>query len=306
MLNNIISFLYRSRSKMFHCWQSHLFIASLALSILTVTAYSLYYAQQKTTHHEQMIHAIHEVMLKSSAAHLYLEEFIAGDSEFGDKEIWKNIDKAKWYVKALLHGDEDEESIFYPIRDPIIRQELLTIDTHLDIVQQSIVRMINVPDDEIPTERDLHTDDEAFAQLMKNANKLEAIVLNHIKSDKSTFNGNQSMIIGLTVLFVLAVGFSFQRYEKRQNLNFDAMAKAKADLEKNNSMLRQSESLYRSLVENIDLGITLIDNQNNILMTNPAQGKCLTSLTSNLLARSAFKSLKNVKKLALIVLAPEH
>ena len=37
--------------------------------------------------------------------------------------------------------------------------------------------------------------------------------------------------------------------------------------------LRESEERYRSLVENIDLGITLIDRDYNILMTNSAQGR---------------------------------
>lgn len=37
--------------------------------------------------------------------------------------------------------------------------------------------------------------------------------------------------------------------------------------------LRRAEGLYRTLVENIDMGITLIDKDYNIVMTNAAQGK---------------------------------
>jgi len=37
--------------------------------------------------------------------------------------------------------------------------------------------------------------------------------------------------------------------------------------------LRNSEELYRGLIENIDLGITLIDRDHTIIMTNSAQGK---------------------------------
>lgn len=39
--------------------------------------------------------------------------------------------------------------------------------------------------------------------------------------------------------------------------------------------LHESEELYRSLVENIDLGITLIDSEHNVVMANAAQGKLL-------------------------------
>ncbi len=43
---------------------------------------------------------------------------------------------------------------------------------------------------------------------------------------------------------------------------------------------RESKELYRSLVENINLGITLIDQDHNIVMANKAQGKMLNKAPS--------------------------
>ena len=39
--------------------------------------------------------------------------------------------------------------------------------------------------------------------------------------------------------------------------------------------LQNSEQLYRTLIENIDLGINLIDKEHTIIMSNAAQGKLI-------------------------------
>ncbi len=44
-------------------------------------------------------------------------------------------------------------------------------------------------------------------------------------------------------------------------------------VEQRTAELKNSEALYRALVENIDLGVTLIDAEHNIVMANVAQGK---------------------------------
>jgi PAS domain S-box-containing protein len=51
--------------------------------------------------------------------------------------------------------------------------------------------------------------------------------------------------------------------------------KSLTDLKKGAHPLQHSESLYRTLVENIELGVTLIDEDHNIIMTNSAQGRLL-------------------------------
>ena len=53
--------------------------------------------------------------------------------------------------------------------------------------------------------------------------------------------------------------------------------------------LRENEELYRSLVENIDLGITLIDRQHRILMTNAAQGRLLGKPACDFVGRHCFR-----------------
>ena len=55
------------------------------------------------------------------------------------------------------------------------------------------------------------------------------------------------------------------------------------------SSLRESEERFRALVENISLGITLIDPDYRIAMTNPAQGKLFHKPVSELIGQKCFR-----------------
>jgi len=53
--------------------------------------------------------------------------------------------------------------------------------------------------------------------------------------------------------------------------------------------LKESEELYRSLVENINMGITLIDENHNIVMANSAQGRMLRKPVAEFKGRKCFQ-----------------
>jgi len=53
--------------------------------------------------------------------------------------------------------------------------------------------------------------------------------------------------------------------------------------------LRKSEERYRSLVENIDLGVTLIDSAHKIIMTNGAQGRMFGKPVAEFVGKECFR-----------------
>ncbi len=59
--------------------------------------------------------------------------------------------------------------------------------------------------------------------------------------------------------------------------------------EKAELAMKQSEALYRSLVENIDMGIVLMDKDYNIVMANAAQGRMLNKSKSELIGKKCFQ-----------------
>ncbi len=53
--------------------------------------------------------------------------------------------------------------------------------------------------------------------------------------------------------------------------------------------LKESEELYRSLVENINMGITLIDQEHTVLMTNAAHGRLFREKTSEFIGQKCYQ-----------------
>jgi PAS domain S-box-containing protein/putative nucleotidyltransferase with HDIG domain len=57
--------------------------------------------------------------------------------------------------------------------------------------------------------------------------------------------------------------------------------------------LRESETRYRTLVENIDLGISIIDSDHRIIMTNAAQGRLLQRPLGELVGHECFREFEH-------------
>ena len=60
------------------------------------------------------------------------------------------------------------------------------------------------------------------------------------------------------------------------------------DRKKTDNLLRQSEKRYRALVENIDLGIALVDADHNIIMANSAVGRLFDCDVSKLVGKKCY------------------
>jgi diguanylate cyclase (GGDEF)-like protein/PAS domain S-box-containing protein len=69
-------------------------------------------------------------------------------------------------------------------------------------------------------------------------------------------------------------------------LSFDEMAAA---LEQRQEHLRESEEKYRTLAENVDLGITLISSDYKVIMTNVAQGKIFNKSPEEFVGKYCFQ-----------------
>ncbi len=69
----------------------------------------------------------------------------------------------------------------------------------------------------------------------------------------------------------------------------DRLQKEVAAREQAQAALRQSEERYRTLVENVDVGITLIDSDHNIVVSNSIIGKWFNRLTSDFTGKKCFR-----------------
>ncbi len=95
-------------------------------------------------------------------------------------------------------------------------------------------------------------------------------------------------------LGVLAQSFSYMRNSIKEKINILGQKNESLKIEisergRVETKLRESEELYRSLVENIDLGVTLINSDHIIVMANAAMGKMFGKPASLFQGRKCFK-----------------
>lgn len=90
----------------------------------------------------------------------------------------------------------------------------------------------------------------------------------------------------LFVLFSIILGRVEKELEKHRKHLHDMVEKRTAEL-------ARSEERYRSLVENTNLGISLIDTDRNILMVNAAHAKLLNKTPDDVIGKKCFTEFEN-------------
>jgi len=99
-------------------------------------------------------------------------------------------------------------------------------------------------------------------------------IINLTRTAKAMADGDLDRQIdlgGADEVGTLARSFSHMRDSIRQTIS--ELKKENVERRKTEQALRESEEQYQALVNNVDLGITYIDRNHNIVLTNDAQGR---------------------------------
>ena len=89
----------------------------------------------------------------------------------------------------------------------------------------------------------------------------------------------------------LALSFSHMRDSIRDKIS--ELEKDNIEREKTETALRESEAVYRSLVENINMGIALIDRDHNIIMANNTRGSILGKSANGLTGKKCYQEFES-------------
>lgn len=88
-----------------------------------------------------IMRATMEIQLRATLAHLAVEEVTAGDRE-EEPEVWKNLDRARWYCDAILVGGRDEEHVFVAAQNMEVRRGIEEVRASLtEFGEQARTRM---------------------------------------------------------------------------------------------------------------------------------------------------------------------
>ncbi len=73
-----------------------------------------------------------QIQLAATQARLKFKETMAGDKPEDIDEVWRLLEKAKWYANAILNGGERENESIRPTESPQVRQKMQRVGDGID------------------------------------------------------------------------------------------------------------------------------------------------------------------------------
>ena len=109
----------------------HSLLVATAAFVIISMSYLFYLGYRLSVEHAPLVDAAMEIKLEATTAHLWFEEIMSGDDSLSIESVWEHIEKAEWYANAMLSGGQNSEGKFYPLKDEIARNSILSVKKQL-------------------------------------------------------------------------------------------------------------------------------------------------------------------------------
>ncbi len=112
----------------------------LVTGILGIIEMKRLYNDNKTLalNNTPLADAAMEIKLSVTTAYLWFENL---HTDLSQKEkikvVWQQLDKALWYVNAMLQGGENAKNTFYPVNDSIIESEIMSLKSDIEELKRT-------------------------------------------------------------------------------------------------------------------------------------------------------------------------
>jgi len=172
------------------------------------------------------------VKLDATAAHLWFEELISNDKEESLGTVLPHLDRAVWYVNAMLHGGENYEGRFLALQNPLLVANAETILVQLQRFRSmTLERFQNFKSSGIGSEIDQRYD-ALFKRLLVSADHLEAGLQKEVDLELKQFGRMHTVLVVLSLLLTVIVFWFFSRYERERAKNLAQIQKSNVALKR--------------------------------------------------------------------------
>lgn len=174
--------------KSFSClniWKIYLQVGFIGLFVAFTMWYTMNTGTRIAKQYPSLVDAAMEIKLEATLAHLWLEEIISGDRHVEISEVWSNLDQApaEWYAQAMLYGGENEISVYIPLQDPELRNNISDLLKKISIFRSiAKKRLANLEESSVGSKIDQRFD-KIFDNFLKQADVVETSLLKVIKKE---------------------------------------------------------------------------------------------------------------------------
>ncbi len=179
-----------------------------------------------------------EIKYEISLAHLWFEEFLSGDTQETLESVEHHIQRANWFTLAILDGANNEQGIFLPLEEPLLRKQTNQLLYHLGLFKQKMGFRLTVSPNTAGTPIDQEFD-LLFRQLLQLTNTLEADLKQHIKDEKQAKNSLMLMLMLAICTMTAIASYSIWRFTQNRANYLRQLSTANQRISEQNAQLKE-------------------------------------------------------------------
>lgn len=206
------------------------FFALIACASLGTTFYLTYTGERMAQQHSPLVDAAMEIKLNATLGHLWFEEIASGDRNENISSVWAYLQKADWYAKAMLRGDQNTEGNFQALTDPQMRQRIEDVRVALSEFRKIAEYRFDNLSNSLPGSDIDQEFDSVFSHFMLKADEVETMLQENIKNDLHAFKTTSRLLIASSMAFFLVIGIALFRLEQQRRSQLQALQQAHSEL----------------------------------------------------------------------------
>lgn len=215
------------------------------------------------------------VKLEATMAHLWLEEIIAGDRSVEPAVVWRHLERADRYARAMLEGGGNIGQTFTPMDDAEIRRKIRD-------ARKKIAQLKEIAGQRLTQKKNLGPGsgidrryDAVFAVLLDRVDEAKIRLQQTMDRDIRHFRLIQIILSTAFLVLALAAAWVFRRFFRLRAGDLQKLRAANKELGKEITehgkaveTLQKSEGRFRFLIEHAGEGIFVVDKNKRFLKVN--------------------------------------
>jgi signal transduction histidine kinase len=234
-------------------WRIVLVITIVGFSVMSALGYGFYTGDRLIRVYAPLVDAAMEIKLEATLAHLWFEEIVRGDRKEDIATVWRRLDQADWYAKAMLEGGKNPEGTFLPLDNDEIRQAITEVRGKLarfrDITKQRLAATTTSGAGTLIDQRF----DAVFKDFFSQADEVETRLQQVIAKDLDGFRYTQLILITACLILFLLILIAFSSFDRRRVKDFLTLRDAHVNLEREMSERKKVETALRESEQELKL-----------------------------------------------------
>lgn len=185
----------------------------------------LYTGNRMVTTYEPLIEVSKDLKFEATQAHLWLEEMISGDRNESIDSVWRHLDLADWYARAMLEGGQKGDYQIIALNDPVLRKEVQRVRANLMKFRKIAEQRYKMQAQSGPGSSIDQEFDKVFQRFIRDASSVEKILHYKVQADLTDFRKTGILLLIVTALLAISITVTLL---KNQQKNTRQIAKIKA------------------------------------------------------------------------------